>query len=256
MHEDFVFPAKATIWDLDDTIGKAPHYEAWEETFKAAGVKEFTPQKYARYVAGRPVNEGLCQLLNTEGICVNEERLNELAVFKQNLVGELIKQNGVDTFPSSIKIMKELNSLGVKIAVASSSANALFILEQCYTLDQHGQRVSAGLLDIVEVIIADKRVITKHGDYIDLGIKGKPAPDIFQKACEELYVKPEEVLGFEDAISGINAFKSGGIKCIGLNRTGIKEELIRAGADAVFDDLSQTNIYELANIYSNQPVKP
>jgi len=44
----------------------------------------------------------------------------------------------------------------------------------------------------------------------------KPAPDIYLKAARKLGLKPEDCLVVEDAVSGINAAKSAGCKCLAV----------------------------------------
>ena len=57
----------------------------------------------------------------------------------------------------------------------------------------------------------------------------KPYPDIFILAAEKIGVKPEECLVVEDAVSGVEAAKRAGAKCLALMTSFTKEEL--AGAD-------------------------
>lgn len=46
--------------------------------------------------------------------------------------------------------------------------------------------------------------------------KGKPAPDVFLKAAEDLGVKPSNCLVIEDGRSGMKGAKEAGMACIGL----------------------------------------
>ncbi len=65
--------------------------------------------------------------------------------------------------------------------------------------------------------------------------RGKPYPDVFLKVADDLNVKPEECLVFEDTFAGVLAAKRAGMKVF-----------------AVADDLSYTNkdnIMELADKY-------
>src|SRR5437868_3521532 len=44
----------------------------------------------------------------------------------------------------------------------------------------------------------------------------KPAPDIFLAACRALLLAPAECLVVEDAVSGVQAAKAAGARCLGL----------------------------------------
>ena len=50
--------------------------------------------------------------------------------------------------------------------------------------------------------------------YSDGTIPGKPAPDIYEIAAKKINVAPEDCIVFEDAISGIKAATSAGVKRI------------------------------------------
>jgi beta-phosphoglucomutase len=49
-----------------------------------------------------------------------------------------------------------------------------------------------------------------------VGNRAKPDPDLFLYAAEQLGVKPEDCLVFEDSLPGFLAAKSAGMTCIGL----------------------------------------
>lgn len=62
----------------------------------------------------------------------------------------------------------------------------------------------------------------------------KPAPDIFLEAARRLQLDPAECIVFEDAINGVQAAKAAGARCIGISSSFSADELMDAGADAVF----------------------
>jgi len=78
-----------------------------------------------------------------------------------------------------------------------------------------------------------------------IGIKGKPAPDIFLEAARQLKVKPERAIVIEDAISGVQAGKAGKFGLvIGVARNGDKESLLENGADVAVEDLSEIGVQD------------
>ncbi len=73
-----------------------------------------------------------------------------------------------------------------------------------------------------------------------LNLAGKPAPDTFLKAAEELGVEPKRAVVVEDAISGVQAARDGGFGLIvGVDRKGDAEALRENGAEIVVNDLGE-----------------
>ena len=66
------------------------------------------------------------------------------------------------------------------------------------------------------------------------------SPDTFLEAAKELNVEPGKTVVVEDAISGVQAGRSGKFGLvIGIARKGNKEELLTNGADIVLKDLGE-----------------
>jgi beta-phosphoglucomutase-like phosphatase (HAD superfamily) len=71
-------------------------------------------------------------------------------------------------------------------------------------------------------------------------LNGKPAPDSYLYAAQQLDVAPADAAVFEDALAGVQAGRAGhfGI-VVGVDRTGNPEALRRNGADIVVTDLAE-----------------
>ena len=67
---------------------------------------------------------------------------------------------------------------------------------------------------------------------------GKPDPEIFHKVTREMHVHPAESIVFEDSVSGIQAAKAAGMKCIGIAERQMTPALVEAGADYVLPNFS------------------
>ena len=71
----------------------------------------------------------------------------------------------------------------------------------------------------------------KIRDYFDFIInssmvkRGKPFPDIYLKALEEIGLSSNECVVFEDSISGIDAAFNAGIDVIGVTTANRKEDM-------------------------------
>ena len=66
---------------------------------------------------------------------------------------------------------------------------------------------------------------------------GKPAPDIYLSACEELGVKPEEAIGIEDSINGVKSSSAAGLYTIMVVDLIEPTEEIRPVADQIYYSL-------------------
>ena len=74
---------------------------------------------------------------------------------------------------------------------------------------------------------------------------GKPAPDIFLAAAAELGMPPAQCVVIEDAQSGVQAAKAGGMACIGVARLDDAALLQAAGADWVVTSLDELPVAAL-----------
>ena len=76
--------------------------------------------------------------------------------------------------------------------------------------------------------------------------EGKPNPDIFLYAADQLGVQPEECLVVEDSINGVRAGKAAGMTVFGftggshiLDKTSHGNDLTNLGADLIFNDMKK-----------------
>ena len=73
---------------------------------------------------------------------------------------------------------------------------------------------------------------------------GKPAPDLFLFAAEQMAMSPKQCLVIEDSAPGIAAARAAGMTVLGFHggshcRPGYADTLRAAGAAATFDDMRQ-----------------
>ncbi len=66
----------------------------------------------------------------------------------------------------------------------------------------------------------------------------KPAPDIFLEAARRLGLEPASCLVIEDAVSGVEAAKAAGSRCLGLTTSFPAQQLTDAGADWAAQNLA------------------
>lgn len=234
------------LFDLDGVVTATAtvHARAWKAMFDdflhAWAEQSGTSQPdfdiaadYARFVDGLPRYQGVARFLASRGISLPQgdaadppgaQTVAGLGNRKNALLLELIRQHGIDVYPSSVALIRALRRAAYRTAVVSSSANCREIL------------ASAGLLDLF-----DARV-----DGIDLvqqRLRGKPAPDTFLEAARRLAIAPSRAAVVEDAVAGIEAGHAGGFGAvIGVDRLGQAAALAQAGATVVVRDLDQVGV--------------
>lgn len=230
---------RACLFDLDGVLTKTAvvHAAAWKEMFDAflarrdgPGFRPFDPlADYDEYVDGRPRADGVRSFLASRRITLPEgtdddppdaDTVQGLGNRKNLLVLAKIRKEGVEAYPGSVRYAEAVRAAGLRRAVVSSSANCRDVL------------IAAGIEEFFEVRIDG--IVAK-----ERGLPGKPHPDTFLAAAEDLGVKPGEAAVFEDALAGMEAGRAGDFGfVIGVDRVGQAEALRRHGADTVVDDLA------------------
>jgi beta-phosphoglucomutase family hydrolase len=251
----------AVIFDMDGVITKTAvaHSLAWKKMFdeylhhrektRREPFREFThAHDYLSFVDGRPRYKGVETFLKSRGINIpfgkpdddpNKETVCGLGNRKNEFFNKVIEEEGVEVYDSTIKLIRELLEKGVKVGVATSSKNCVLILEK------------AGITSLFETRVDG--VVSA-----ELGLHGKPAPDIFMTASDNLGVEHSRAVVVEDAVSGVQAGARGNFGLIiGVARENNSHELKTNGADFVVEDLSEINAEELDRLFSaKQKTRP
>ena len=168
-----------------------------------------------------------------------DRRTEQYAAAKQEHVVQLIEQGRFMAFPDALRFILAVKDSGIRVAAASSSKNAKLFLERI-RLDTFAaeQRLDYGFvhdgMTLEELFDAD----ISGRDFA----RGKPDPMIFLTAAEELGLSPEVCFVVEDATSGVQAAKAGGIAAIGVARLGDQQQLADAGADLVVTTLDDVSL--------------
>jgi alpha,alpha-trehalase len=233
----------AILVDLDGVLTDTAkiHASVWKKTFDAylreyadhfGGTYEPFDLKtdYRNCVDGKPRYEGVASFLESRGICLprgeesdspSKETICGLGNRKNKRFLEEIKQRGVEIYQTSVDFIKRVKSLGLKVAVVTSSRNCGEVLE------------GAGLGDFFDVRVDG--IVARESM-----LRGKPAPDGYLEAARRLSVEPSRAAVVEDAISGVQAGKAGNFGLVvGISRNGEPEILKQCGADIVVSDLSE-----------------
>jgi len=233
----------AVIFDLDGVITQTAltHSIAWKEMFdtflrsreKNHGepFREFTHQDdYLPHVDGKPRYKGVASFLEARGIDIpfgdpsdppEAETACGLGNRKNLVFNQILDRDGVKMYDSTVDLIHELRKEGIRIGVASSSKNCKPVLEAAKLLQYFETRVDG-------VVSAE------------LGLQGKPEPDIFTTACDNLGVDYDQAVIVEDAVSGVQAGRKGNFGLtLGIAREDNVRELLINGADIVVEDMAE-----------------
>jgi len=227
----------AALFDLDGVITPTAevHRQAWARMFTdfladRPDVAPYTEDDYFAHVDGKPRYEGVASFLASRGIELphgdpgddpTRETVCGLGNRKNDYFRDVLDSDGVEPYPGSVALLDHLARRGVRLALVSSSRNAMPVVE------------AAGLADRFEVVV-DGVVAARDG------IAGKPEPDTYVAAAERLGVPTAKAVVLEDAVSGVQAGAAGGFGLvIGVDRGAGADVLREHGADLVVSDLAE-----------------
>ena len=230
----------AVLFDLDGVVTRTAktHAKAWKKLFdKYLGEKSdtgyFRPfdlkDDYIKYVDGKPRDDGVQAFFSSRNIVVpygtaldayEKKTICGLGNKKNQLFLDLLKKDGVEVYESTIAFIRELREKGFKTAIVSSSKNCHQVIKTADIEFLFDTRVDG--------------VISEN-----LGLMGKPEPDIFIEAARRLSADVNRCVVVEDALSGVEAGKKGGFGLvIGVDRADHAKSQKQKGADFVVKDFS------------------
>ena len=179
---------KLVIFDMDGLMFETGRiaYSAYLKNAKKYDFEMIHDVYYA--LTGRTnasIIEGMKEMYGEE---------NDVIVWREAIVKE---RNYVTTHattvgkkPGLVELIQYLKENNILIAVASSSDKA--VIERYLKLES--------LEGLFDAIISG-----------DMVTQGKPDPEVFLKACEELNVSSEDAVVLEDSVVGVKASKNAGI---------------------------------------------
>ncbi|GAB4195410.1 MAG: beta-phosphoglucomutase family hydrolase [Roseiflexaceae bacterium] len=249
------------IFDVDGVLVDSPHEAAWRTALQRlmeghwrdiAPQTSYAPERfstavYQEFVAGKPREAGARAALEFFGIPDPDgQRVREYSDTKQVMILELIEQSRFTAFEDALRLLLRLRAAGLRLGVASSSKNANAFLQRVPVgafLERGGASavpvgppvpLGATLLDMFDANTCGRNFA-----------RGKPDPEIFLTCAAELGLPPARCLVIEDAVSGVQAARAGGMAAIGIARLGDEALLHQAGANLVVTSLDQIDITEL-----------
>ena len=248
---------RGAIFDVDGVLVDSPHEQAWREGLHqlmenewsdirdqtSYSPEKFTPEVYQREMSGKPRYAGAQAVLEYFNVPDAERRALEYGDRKQAMIVELIEAKEFEEYPDALRFVLAVKEAGILVAAASSSKNAGAFL-RLVRLDEFAEKEGLSydflrpgytLLDILDADVSGR-------DFE----QGKPHPEIFLTAAEELGLPAEECFVVEDAANGVQAAKAGNMAALGLARAEDEDLLEEANADLVVTTLDDVSLDALA----------
>ncbi len=152
------------------------------------------------------------------------ETLNGLSRRKDQYFIERLEQQGVEVYDGAMSFIRRARARGMRTAIVSSSQHCAAVLD------------AAGLAELFDVRVDGV-------DLRQLGLAGKPAPDMYLEAARRLDTRPARAAVFEDAIVGVQAGRAGQFRLVvGIGRGDHAVALRSHGADIVVLDLHELTL--------------
>lgn len=206
---------KAVVFDMDGVIfdSEKLYRKHWMITGKEYGIPEEEMKELCNRIAGatKEHNEKLMKSHFGEDFDYGTFRGKTLTRMDEDILA-----NGVELKPGVHELFQYLKEHGYKIALATST--------QRERAERNLQ--NAGILQDFDVVV--------YGGTVP---NGKPAPDIYLRACEELGVKPYEAIGVEDSINGVKSSAAAGLYTIMVVDLIEPTEEIKPLADQIYGSL-------------------
>ena len=244
MKTDIAAQFEAVLFDLDGVLTPTAkiHAACWKRVFddfleqraRMAANESFVPfdiqRDYLLYVDGKPRYPGVESFLASRGIQLpygdtseppNQTTVCGLGNSKDSYFANVLHEEGIAAEPGALALVHHLRAAGVRTAVVSSSRNCKEVLKV------------ANILSLFDSVV-DGRLAEQ------LSLPGKPAPDTFLYAAEQLGCQPRQAVVFEDAIAGVQAGKRGQFGLVvGVAHGDNAQALRENGADRVVSDLQE-----------------
>jgi len=212
------------IFDIDGTmVNNTPyHRQAWFDLCARYEI-ELDHRSYHEKIHARSNDKIVPNLFGPD---VDEAFIRRIEHEKESLYRETFRPVMKET-PGLIALLEKLRDANIPCAAASNSPkeNVNFVLDEL-NIRNYFQAVT----------------------YRDLVKVGKPDPELFLKAAQEMRIMPGRCLVFEDSASGFKATRAAGMRYIAITFGADPHELTEAhDAAAVYEDFTEIDLNMLRN---------
>lgn len=206
------------IFDMDGVIvdGMPYHIKSWKDALSTIDIYASDLDIYL--IEGMTGRETMEVFVKKSEISISDETADKIIKLKRKIFNDIF----------TVKLIKGIKDLLLELKdrqynLALVTGTRLEVVKKV---------LQVGLENIFEVIVA--------GEMVN---KGKPDPEPYLKAVDELNATKEDCIVIENAPAGITSAKSAGLTCFAV-QTSLSEEYLQ-DADKVFKDIDGISKYLL-----------
>lgn len=181
---------KALVFDMDGLLLDSERIvkRSWNDAGDEVGVPKVGEQIYHTLGMNRRARNEYFKKVFGEDFPLEEFNERTSVCFYR-----IVEKEGLPVKAGAKELLKYAKEHGYKIAVATSSSR------------QYARKVltDAGIYSYFD-----------GGVFGDMVEHAKPDPEIYQKACESIHVRPEDAIALEDAPAGVRSAYAAGLKVI------------------------------------------
>ena len=208
---------KGVVFDFNGTLFWDTHLQenSWDRFLEKYGFT-LNGEEKKKYIHGINAKDTFEYLFKRE---LDDAEVYRLTEEKEVIYRTMCLEHGMQLAPGAEQLISFLADSGVALAIATASAkNNVEFFIQHFPLLTYFKR--------------------EHIIYNDGTMRGKPHPDLFNKAIKTIGTKPEETMIFEDSHAGIESAK----------RSGAGKVVIVNSANADYDGFTHQQITDFAAV--------
>ncbi len=195
---------KTIFFDMDGTIiDTEKHYRRlWVEAARQMGYNMTDEQALSLRSLGRPYAP-----VRINGFFDDEEAYGKIRGRRMELMAEVLQKEGIELKPYAQEALSELQKRGHRLVITTATDES--------RTEEYLRKV--GLREYFDTIVCATMIE-----------KGKPSPDIYLYAAEQVGLKPEDTYAVEDSPNGVMSAYRAGCKTIMIpDQTQPDDELMK-----------------------------
>ena len=214
---------RGVVFDMDGVVidSHPAHRAAWKAFLSALG-KTVADSELEIILDGGKREEILKYFLGD----LTPQQIVEYGTLKYEILRN--RSTPLEPMAGIVEFLSELRNSGLRVGLATSASS---------------QRTLDTLKDL-QLSHYFEMIVT--GDDLSTG---KPDPAIYHLAAARMREIPAQLLAVEDAVSGVKAARSAGLRCAAIAHNGRAQSLLQAGANPIFDDFRSLSIKNLQALF-------